>query len=167
VGDGDPLARVGCTSMQDSVTVHIGAPVGEVWNLVTDITRIGEFSPETFEAEWLDDASGPEVGARFRGHVKRNEKGPVYWSTCEVTACEPQRSFEFTVLIGSRPTNNWRYDLEPAGEGTAVTESFRLENTLPNKLYWAAAGRWRGRTNRAGMQATLERMKDALESAAR
>jgi hypothetical protein len=63
VGDGDPLARVGCTSMQDSVTVHIGAPIGEVWDLVTDITRIGEFSPETFEAEWLDDASGPEAAS--------------------------------------------------------------------------------------------------------
>ena len=34
--------------------VHVGAPPGEVWDLVSDVTRIGEFSPETFEAQWLD-----------------------------------------------------------------------------------------------------------------
>ena len=26
------------------------APPAEVWDLVSDVTRIGEFSPETFEA---------------------------------------------------------------------------------------------------------------------
>jgi len=55
--------------MQGSVTVHIDAPAERVWELVSDITRIGEFSPETFEAEWLDGADGPRAGARFRGHA--------------------------------------------------------------------------------------------------
>jgi hypothetical protein len=150
--------------MQDSVTVHIDASVGKVWALVSDISRIGEFSPETFEAEWLGEASGPEVGARFRGHVKRNQKGPTYWSTCEVTTSEPQRCFGFAVLVGGKPVNNWRYDLEPSGDGTDVTESFQLQDTLPNNLYWAALGRWRGRTNREGMRTTLERMKRVLEA---
>ena len=58
--------------MKGSVTVHIAAPAGLVWDLVSDVTRIGEFSPETFEAQWLDGASGPRAGARFRGHVRRN-----------------------------------------------------------------------------------------------
>ncbi len=151
--------------MEDSVTVHIAAPVDDVWDLVTDVTRIGEFSPETFEAEWLDGASGPAAGARFRGHVKRNQKGPTYWSLCEVTVCEPKRSFGFTVIAGGKRLNNWRYDLEPAADGTDVTESFRLENTLPLRLYWAAVGRWRGKTNRDGMRTTLERMKAILERA--
>ena len=63
--------------MHDSVTVHMSAPAEEVvWELVSDVTSIGKFSPETFEAEWLDGATGPAVGARFRGHVKRNGKGP-------------------------------------------------------------------------------------------
>ena len=72
----------------------------EVWALVSDVTRIGTFSPETFEAEWLDGATGPAVGARFRGHVKRNGRGPVYWTTCEVTASEAGRSFGFDVKAG-------------------------------------------------------------------
>jgi len=60
------------------VTVHIAALAEPVWDLVSDVTRIGEFSPETFEAQWLDRASGPQAGARFRGHVRRNGRGPVY-----------------------------------------------------------------------------------------
>mgnify|MGYP003446330504 CR=1 FL=1 len=39
--------------MQDSVTVHMEASPEKVWALVSDVTRIGEFSPETLEAEWL------------------------------------------------------------------------------------------------------------------
>ncbi|HLH29443.1 MAG TPA: SRPBCC family protein, partial [Acidimicrobiales bacterium] len=63
--------------MKGSITVHMDAPVEKVWELVSDVTRIGEFSPETFEAEWLDGATGPAVGVRFRGHVRRNGRGPV------------------------------------------------------------------------------------------
>ena len=62
--------------MHDSVTVHMAAPPEQVWDLVSDVTRIGSYSPETFEAEWIDGATGPAVGARFRGHVKRNGIGP-------------------------------------------------------------------------------------------
>lgn len=70
--------------------------------------------PETFEAEWLDGATGPALGAKFRGHVKRNEIGPVYWTTCRVTACEPGREFGFEVLVGDRAVNNWLYRLAPS-----------------------------------------------------
>jgi hypothetical protein len=65
--------------MRGSVTVHVAAPPDRGWDLVSDVTRVGEFSPETFEAEWLGGASGPAVGAHFRGHVRRNGRGPVYW----------------------------------------------------------------------------------------
>jgi hypothetical protein len=147
----------------DEVRLHIEAPVEAVWALVTDVTRIGEYSPETFEAEWLDGATGPAVGARFRGHVKRNGRGPTYWSPCVVTVCEPNRAFAFGVGNPDRILNTWRYDLEPAGTGTDVTESFRLTDGLPMRLYWGLFGRWRGRTNREGMRTTLERMKTALE----
>src|ERR1017187_2764284 len=79
--------------MKGSVTVHFAAPPAQVWDLVSDITRIGEFSPETFEARWLTRpqvaATGPEVGARFRGHVRRNGRGPGYWTTCTGVASDP------------------------------------------------------------------------------
>ncbi len=59
--------------MHAAVTLHIDAEPQKVWELISDITKMGEYSPEVFEAEWLDGATGPEVGARYRGHVKRNE----------------------------------------------------------------------------------------------
>ena len=149
--------------MQDSVTVHIDAPPEEVWDLVSDVTRIGEFSPETFEAEWLGDATGPAVGARFRGHVKRNGRGPTYWAECTVTAVEPNEHFEFGVGRGDKIINTWGYRLAPSGDGTDVTEYFRLTPALPLKIYWALLGWARGKTNRDGMRTTLERMKAVLE----
>ena len=51
--------------------MHVDAPPEVVWGLVSDVTNTGRFSPETFEAEWLDGATGPAVGTRFRGHVRR------------------------------------------------------------------------------------------------
>src|SRR3954471_157717 len=151
--------------MRDEVTVHMDAPPERVWELVSDVTRIGRYSPETFEAEWLDGATGPAVGAGFRGHVKRNQKGPTYWTTCTVVASEPGREFAFAV--GStleKALNTWRYTIEPAGDGADVTESFTLKPTLPLKLYWALLGWARGKTNRNGTRTTLERIKAEVEA---
>ncbi len=142
------------------------APADRVWDLVSDITRVGEFSPETFEAEWLDGASGPEVGARFRGHVRRNGRGPVYWTACTVVASDPGREFAFTVAGPGGPTvSTWRYHLAPSAEGTDVTESFELADTLTMRLYWMLAGAARGRTNLNGMRVTLERIKAVTDPA--
>jgi hypothetical protein len=135
-----------------------------VWAIVSDVTRIGEFSPETFDAEWLDGATGPALGARFRGHVKRNEVGPVYWTTCEVTSCEPERDFGFAVLLGKNPVNTWRYQLAPIDGGTEVTESFALAAALGSRIYWAIAGWRRGPRNERGMRQTLERIKAIAEA---
>jgi len=151
--------------MQDSVTVTMAASPAQVWALVSDVTKIGRYSPETFEAEWLDGATGPAVGVRFRGHVKRNEKGPTYWATCVITECEPNRAFGFTVGTSvEKGLNNWRYELTPNADGsTDVTESFRLKETAALKVYWAVLGWARGKTNRNGMRRTLEAMKAELE----
>lgn len=150
--------------MHDSVTVHMDAPPEKVWELVSDVTRIGRYSPETFEAEWLDGAAGPAVGARFRGHVKRNGKGPIYWSPCTVITCEPGREFSFGVGARDKPPLNvWRYRLEPAGDGTDVTESFQLADRAWLRLYWKLLGWARGRTNRDGMRTTLERIRAEVE----
>jgi uncharacterized protein YndB with AHSA1/START domain len=145
------------------VSVWIDAPPAEVWDLVSDVTRIGEFSPETFEARWRRGWDHAEVGAKFKGHVKRNGVGPTYWTACTVTACEPQHAFEFSVGNDSVSVNNWGYRLEPKDGGTLVTEYFRLETHLPMRVYWTALGFLRRRTNERGMRTTLERMKAVLE----
>ena len=152
--------------MQDSVTVHMDAPPEAVWALISDVTQIGRYSPETFEAEWLDGADGPAEGATFRGHVKRNGRGPTYWTTCKVVACDPNREFAF--VVGTDSVNNtWRYVLEPKDGGTDVTESFQLADTFGLRLYWLFLGWARGKTNRDDMRTTLERMKAVVEADAR
>jgi uncharacterized protein YndB with AHSA1/START domain len=149
--------------MHDSVTVRMAATPEKIWDLVSDVTKIGRYSPETFEAEWVDGATGPAVGAKFRGHVKRNGKGPTYWTTCTVTECVPGQSFAFGVGPTGKPLNVWSYTLQPAGDATDVTESFRLSPTAMLRVYWAVLGWARGKTNRKGMQTTLERIKAEVE----
>lgn len=149
--------------MRGSVSLFMDAPPDVVWDIVSDVTRIGEFSPETFEAEWVDGYSGPEVGARFRGHVKRNGVGPTYWSACKVISCEPERDFGFAVYGGGKRLNTWRYVLEGRDGGTLVTESFQLPSSLPTRVYWLLLGWARGRTNEKGMRQTLERIRVVAE----
>lgn len=149
--------------MNGSVTLEMNASAAAIWNLVSDVTRVGSFSPETFEAEWLDGANGPVTGARFRGHVKRNGKGPTYWTTCTVVECVPERTFGFQVEFNGRPANVWRYEIQPHEGHSSVTESFQLAPNLANRIYWSLLGWARGRTNREGMRTTLERIKTEVE----
>lgn len=150
--------------MQGSVTVHIDAAPQEVWALVSDITNTGRFSPETFEAEWLDGASEPAVGVRFRGHVLRNGRPPAYWTVCRITDCVPGEVFAFDVLgPGDRMVNSWRYDFVAEDGGTSATESFALAQHPLTRIYWKIFGRARGRTNERGMRETLERVKAVAE----
>jgi uncharacterized protein YndB with AHSA1/START domain len=151
--------------LSDSVTVHMDAPANAVWDLVTDVTRIGEFSPETLEGRWIGGATGPAVGARFQGHVKRNGRGPMYWTSCRVTVCEPEKDFAFVVEApGVKSVNTWRYQLTPSGSGTDVTESFALTPSLFVRGYWTLFGGMRSKTNLRGMTETLNRIKAVVES---
>lgn len=134
-----------------------------IWALLSDPTRIGRYSPETFEGEWIAGATGPVVGARFRGHVRRNGRGPTYWTPCVVTDCEPGRLFEFAVGKRDRPIIRWGYVLTPTDDGTDVREYFTLVPSPLVKIYWAIAGRARTRTNLRNMRATLERIRDEVE----
>jgi hypothetical protein len=151
--------------MHDAVTVHMAASPERIWSLISDVTNTGRFSPETFAAEWLDGATAPAVGVRFRGHVKRNGRGPTYWTTCTVTVCDPGREFTFAVRgPGGKAVNTWSYRIEPQDAGADVTESFQLADTAVLRLYWAVAGRARSRTNVSGMRTTLERIKAVAEA---
>ena len=119
----------------------MAAPAKQIWELIADIRNTGRFSPETFEI------------------------GPVYWTTCRVTACEPGREFGFAVLAGDNPVNNWHYRLTPRDGGTDVTESFRLETSPFSRIYWMLLGPLRKRRNERDMKTTLERIKEVAEAA--
>lgn len=130
---------------------------------MSDITNTGRFSPETVEAEWIEGSTGPAVGARFRGHVRRTGMTWVaYWTKCTVTACEPGREFSFAVGNADGPIT-WSYHFEPVDGGTDVTESFELGDNAATRMYWKLRGTKRGKVNTDGMRETLERIKAAVE----
>jgi len=152
--------------MRAAVSLTIDAPPRKVWELISDITNMGTFSPEVIEAEWLEGATGPAVGATYRGHVKRNENWPVtYWTTCKITECVPGEVFEFAVVVSDKPINTWRYEFKAAGDGgTEVTESFDLGDSLLVKIWRPLGGFLRENRNKRDMLRTLERVKQAAES---
>jgi uncharacterized protein YndB with AHSA1/START domain len=144
------------------VTLHIDAPPDRVYDLISDVTRMGQWSPECVRCAWQGDATGPAVGARFRG---ANRQGLIRWSTtAEVLAADPGREFAFTTKSGSRDATRWRYVLSPAGNGTDVTESYDAVYT-PALIRLAERVFVRNRPQQLadGMRTTLQRLKAAAE----
>ena len=148
----------------DRATVTIAAPPEAVWDLVTDISRMGEWSPETTSCRWLGRRKGPEVGARFVGF---NKRGWARWATTvRVVEAERGRSFAFRVEgIGVR----WGYIFEPDGDGTQLTETRDISGArIPVvKALSVFVGGMDGHADelRAGMEQTLARIKAAAEAA--
>ena len=40
--------------LHGSVTAHMNASAEKVWSLISNVTQVARFGPETFEAQWLD-----------------------------------------------------------------------------------------------------------------
>ena len=107
---------------QVSRTVDVSAAPERVWALVSDLPAMGELSTENVGGRWVGGATGPAVGARFKG---RNRNGVRRWSTSvQVTRCEPGRAFVFAVSYLGIPVAEWSYDIEPTPSGSRVTEGW-------------------------------------------
>lgn len=148
------------------MTVDVAAPPRRVWALVTDVEHMGQLSPECAGGAWLDGATGPEVGARFRGD---NRRGEVRWSTtCEVVEAEPNRVFAFAVGGAARPSCTWRYELEPlrGGRATRVTESFELPKPFSAFRRFVTRNSIKVRNREADLVQGMERTLAAVKSLA-
>ena len=147
------------------VTTAMAAPADRIYDLVADVTRMGEWSPETTSCRWLGGASEAAVGARFKG---TNQNGAKRWSTtCRVVAAERGKRFAFDVRAAGMPIARWAYDLAAeAGGGTNVTESFedrRPGFVKPFGQLVSGIGE-RNEHNRTTMSETLRRLKAAAEA---
>jgi hypothetical protein len=136
-----------------------------VWSMISDITRMGEWSPEALGGVWLDGATGPAVGARFRG---RNQNGWRKWGAkCRVTDATPGQRFAFEVTYGPYHVASWAYDIAalPSG-GTRVTETWHdRRGIVPRFVGVGITGvRDRVEANRAGMVITLQRLAAAAST---
>lgn len=144
----------------DEASTTVDAPPEQVWALVTDITRMGEWSPECTGGRWILGAAGPTVGARFLGF---NRHGLVRWLTrCRVTECEEPRRFGFEVAENGM---TWGWRLEPDGAGTRLTQWRERSGPVPllARLFVASgvAGRDREDLMVAGMERTLAAVRTA------
>ena len=146
-----------------SRSTTIAAPPRAVWELVSDLPGMGAFSPENDGGQWVGGATGPAVGASFRGH---NSSGRRRWSTrSTVVRSEPGRAFAFDVAAVGMPVARWAYELEPTADGCRLTETWtdrrgRLMVTL-GKLTTGVADR-AGFTAQS-IEQTLERVKQRAE----
>ncbi|HWF21519.1 MAG TPA: SRPBCC family protein [Acidimicrobiales bacterium] len=158
--------------MRQGTTVEarerIEAPPEVIYDLVADVTRMGDWSPECVSCEWIDGATGPTVGARFRA---RNRHGLARWSNKpRVIAADRGHEFGFVAVdpFGHDMTR-WIYRMEPTATGATVTESFAMVRTIP--LYIRLYDRWvmgvkdRKADLEANMRATLSKIRTAAEKA--
>jgi len=146
------------------VSTDIAAPADKIWALVSDLPRMGEWSPENTGGRWIGGATGPSVGAKFRGS---NRKGFRRWSTtCTVTAADKSTRFTFEVTYGVVRISTWDYTLTANGNGTTVTEEWTDRRPMWMRIAGAPmmGVADRGAHNRSGMEQTLARLKAAAES---
>ncbi|BBX72605.1 SRPBCC family protein [Mycobacterium shinjukuense] len=153
------------TARRGRGSIDIAAPPDVVYDLITDVTRMGEWSPECYRCEWLDGATAAVPGARFRGY---NRLGRLRWArTVVIDTAERGRVFAFTTVNdrAGREETRWRYTMEPSPAGTLLTESFEfLWCSVPNRLAEALIPR--GRQVNRGIEETLRRIKQAAETPA-
>jgi uncharacterized protein YndB with AHSA1/START domain len=144
-------------------SIVVDAPVEAVWALVSDVTRAGDWSVECRGAEWMDGASGPVKGARFRG---RNRRNATRWSrVCEILEVDAPRKLAWRTL----PTRllpdstRWEFELTPSPTGTTLTQRMQVLQIpgLYDRLFAAMLPQHRDRT--ADIEADLARVKARVE----
>src|SRR4051812_151832 len=149
---------------RDSAQIVVPASAEQVYDMVADLPRMGEWSPECAAGEWEDAHAGPAVGARFVGHNRTGPRRLIRWSRRgRVLVADPGHEFAFATEEGGREGVVWRYRFEPVDGGTCVTESYEV-SSIPT---WARI--LDVPTNRHGallksMRHTLAQLKVAAEA---
>jgi hypothetical protein len=139
----------------------VAATPQKVYELVSDLPRMGEWSPENTGGTWIKGAIGPAVGAKFKG---KNRKGAKRWSTiATVVIADPAKEFAFDVSAKGFPVARWGFRLAAEDGGTRVTEYWDDHRSrVMAKVTGLVLGvPDRGVHNSAGMEQTLARLADA------
>jgi uncharacterized protein YndB with AHSA1/START domain len=144
---------------------EIAATPDVVWSLVSDLQRMGDWSPENNGGEWIKGATGPARGAKFKG---RNSNGSKSWTTVStVIDASPGKRFSFLVAVGPLKIAEWAFDVEATDTGCRVIETWTdRRGGLMKKLGGVASGvDDRNEYNRAGMEQTLTGVAAAAAAA--
>ncbi len=156
------MSKADIRSHQQSITIE--ASPETLYDLVSDITRTGEWSPVCTKC-WWDDGQSAHVGAWFTGH---NELPHRTWETRSVVVAA-ERAQEFAWVVGGSFVR-WGFTFSPTETGTNLTESWEF---LPegitrfNEMYGEEADtQIADRTQQAhdGIPKTLAAIKEIAES---
>jgi hypothetical protein len=148
-----------------SESAEMKARAAVVFDIVSDITRTADRSPECRRAQWVGPTTSPVVGARFRG--QNRWRGLRWWRTVEIIEADPPRVFSFQTIPGVGPYNDttlWRYEIEPGSDSTRVTESYEFWGPRWIGVLDRAVGR--PKALRLNLARSLHALKDAAERAA-
>jgi hypothetical protein len=109
------------TPLTHADSIVIARSPADLYDMVSDVTRMGEWSP-VCKACWWDDGPGPSAGAWFTGRNELSGRDP--WETrSQVVAAVPGEEFAFVV---GGTWARWGYTFAPAADGTLVTESWEM-----------------------------------------
>ena len=154
---------------QVSVSLDVKASPEIVWGLVSDLARMGEWSPECTGVKWagaVPGPAGPSVGSVFKG---KNKIGIRRWSTKgTIVAAEPNRKLAWDVAALGLPVARWTYTIGPSETGCQVTETWEdKRGAFINFVGPLSTGvKDRVAHNESGMRQTLDRLKAAAEARA-
>ena len=117
----------------------IAASPETLYDIVSDLPRMGELSPENTGGMWINGATGPDVGAAFRG---TNSRGDKHWATTAVIEhAERGKEFAFRTHVGPIKIARWAYTFEPVESGTKVTETWDdMRNWVAKKAGTVSSG---------------------------
>lgn len=153
------ISRFTCTE-----SIYVDASPQQVWGVVTDIERTGQWSPVCRECWWKEPATGLEIGAWFHG---RNEANGQVWET-ESQVVAAIKAVEFSWMVAGNAVL-WSYTLVPEKAGTQLTESWAVQpagfEMFDNLFKDDADAMLEARRDAAvsGIPATLKAIKAILE----
>ena len=143
----------------------IAASPETLYDMVSDLPRMGELSPENTGGMWINGATGPDVGAEFRG---TNSRGDKHWATTRSHRTRRRgKEFAFRTHVGPIKITRWGYTFEPVESGTKVTETWDdMRNWVAKKAGTVSSGVSDRLThNRDTMEVTLGNLARAARAA--
>lgn len=150
---------------KDSEQLVIDAAPERLYDMVADLPRMGEWSPECRSVEWEGGATGPTEGASFVGHNRGGPRKLMRWSRHgRVLTADAGREFAFVTEEGGHESTVWRYRFEPVDDGTQVTESYEVKR-IPAWARIVDVPTNRHRELLEGMRQTLKQLKTGAEAA--
>jgi ligand-binding SRPBCC domain-containing protein len=151
----------------DTVERFIQASPEALYAFVSDVTRTPERTPDIVRCEWLDGATGPAVGARFKS-INKQGRGPNWSNKPVVTVADPGREFSFTRTEPFAGTILWRHQFVAEGTGTRMIESYEVVKPL-TIVGWFIIDTLYGMKDRqtdlhASMVNSLDRLAELVEA---